>query len=72
VTGPTDRATDPRWRTVQATSAGAQRHLLVEAPAAIPAPAGWEERSVTLEELAMAYLRGDSEPARDGSLEAVR
>jgi ABC-2 type transport system ATP-binding protein len=72
LTGPKNQSPDPTWRIVQHASAGAQKHLLVEAPTAEPIPAGWEHRPVSLEELAMAYLREDARPTRQASLETVR
>ncbi len=73
LTGPGDHPRDPRWRTVRQTSAGAQSHLLAEAvdDAASP-PAGWEARPVSLEELAMAYLRQDATTPRPAHLETIR
>jgi ABC-2 type transport system ATP-binding protein len=37
--------------------AGAQAHLLVRATVSDPVPAGWQAHPVSLEELALAYLR---------------
>jgi ABC-2 type transport system ATP-binding protein len=68
VTGPSDGAPPAGWRTIHDTSAGAQRHLLVETSYDAPPP-GWQSRSVSLEELAMAYLREES---RTPELEVVR
>jgi ABC-2 type transport system ATP-binding protein len=45
---------------VHAGRGGAQAHLLVRATADDPAPPGWQAHPVSLEELALAYLR---EPA---------
>ena len=72
VTGSGDRPPNPRWRTVQATHAGAQSHLLVEIEHGGPAAEGWEARPVSLEELTMAYLREDARAARVGTLEVTR
>jgi ABC-2 type transport system ATP-binding protein len=72
LTGPTGQALDPGWRTIQRISAGAHQHLLVETPSGAPAPPGWESRSVTLEELSMAYLREDAQASRPASFETVR
>ncbi len=72
LTGPRDQAHDPRWRTIQQTSAGAQSHLLVELTAVDETPRGWEARSVSLEELTMAYLRGDTCAPRRTNLETIR
>jgi ABC-2 type transport system ATP-binding protein len=72
LTGPRDQAHDPRWRTIQQTSAGAQSHLLVELTAVDETPRGWEARSVSLEELTMAYLRGETRAPRGTDLETIR
>ena len=72
LTGPPGHSPDPRWRTIQSISAGAHQHLLVETPAGASAPPGWEARSVSLEELTMAYLREDAQASRPASLETVR
>jgi ABC-2 type transport system ATP-binding protein len=72
VTGPPGGAAAPHWRTVRDTGATAQRHLLVHTPPGEPIPPGWEARSVTLEELAMAYLREDAQPSPLTPLESVR
>jgi ABC-2 type transport system ATP-binding protein len=72
LTGPRDQAHDPSWRTIQQTSAGAQSHLLVEMTAVDETPRGWEARPVSLEELAMAYLRGDNSVPRRTDLAAIR
>jgi ABC-2 type transport system ATP-binding protein len=71
-TGPSDQPGDPRWRTIRQTSAGAQSHLLVEATKAESPPTGWEARPVSLEELAMAYLRQDATAPRSTRLESIR
>lgn len=61
LTGPAGQPRDPRWRTIQDIGTSTQTHLLVKDAsaerAADPTPQGWEERPVTLEQLAMAYLR---------------
>lgn len=72
LTGPKNQPPDPHWRIVQHASAGAHKHLLVQAPTAQPIPAAWEHRPVSLEELAMAYLRQDARPTRPASLQTVR
>ncbi len=72
LTGPPGQPPDPQWRTVQNISAGAHQHLLVETPAGVPAPRGWEARSISLEELTMAYLREDAQASRPAALEIVR
>jgi ABC-2 type transport system ATP-binding protein len=48
---------------VHVRRAGAQAHLLVQAGADDPVPAGWEAHPVGLEELALAYLR---QPGAEG------
>jgi ABC-2 type transport system ATP-binding protein len=67
-----------RWHVVHASRAASQVHLLVCNNGTFgPVPPGWEARSVTLEELALAYLR---EPAsafpgparREAELQVVR
>jgi ABC-2 type transport system ATP-binding protein len=45
------------WHVVHASSAASQAELLVRFDAPNPVPPGWEARSVTLEELTLAYLR---------------
>jgi ABC-2 type transport system ATP-binding protein len=72
LTGPRDQPPDPRWRTIQDTSAGAQSRLLVEAMTGGSTPTGWEGRSVSLEELTMAYLREDARAQRSAHLETIR
>ncbi|HEX2896143.1 MAG TPA: ABC transporter ATP-binding protein [Marmoricola sp.] len=72
LTGPTEQPVDPRWRIIRETSAGAQSHLLVEVVLGEAAPTGWEARPVSLEELAMAYLRQDATVSRPTPLEAIR
>jgi ABC-2 type transport system ATP-binding protein len=60
-TGPTGQPRDPRWRTIEEISTSTQTHLLVENTSTDPADDlavhGWEERTVTLEQVALAYLR---------------
>jgi ABC-2 type transport system ATP-binding protein len=72
LTGSRDVARDPRWRTIQQTSAGAQSHLLVELTPDDATPPGWDARSVSLEELTMAYLREDARALRAADLEEIR
>jgi ABC-2 type transport system ATP-binding protein len=72
LTGPSGRASLAWGRTIQCIEAGAQTHLLVERSSDEEAPPGWESRSVTLEELTMAYLREDARSSRTPSLESVR
>jgi ABC-2 type transport system ATP-binding protein len=72
LTGARDQPRDPRWRTIQDTSAGAQSHLLVEARTGSWTPTGWEGRPVSLEELAMAYLREDVRAQRATPMETIR
>jgi ABC-2 type transport system ATP-binding protein len=45
------------WPVVHARRAGAQADLLVRATADDPVPPGWEAHPVSLEELALGYLR---------------
>ena len=68
-----------RWNVVHASSTASQVQLLVRYDASDPVPPGWEARSVTLEELTLAYLResrgGAPGPARgsgDDPSEATR
>jgi ABC-2 type transport system ATP-binding protein len=72
VTGPRDEHLDPRWRAIQQTTAGAQSHLVVEAPPDSPTPLGWEGRPISLEALTMAYLREDARTSGPTPLEALR
>jgi ABC-2 type transport system ATP-binding protein len=60
-----------RLRVVHARRAEAQAHLVVRASAYDPAPPGWEAHPVTLEELALAYLR-ESAPAALPAPVAIR
>ena len=46
-----------QWKVVHASSTASQVRLLVRYDASHPVPSGWEARSVTLEELTLAYLR---------------
>jgi ABC-2 type transport system ATP-binding protein len=71
LTGPAKQPLDPRWRTVRETGAGAQSHLLAEAPVNQSVPLGWEARPVSLEELTMAYLRATA-GTPEAQLEAIR
>jgi len=64
LTGPSLQARDPDWRIIQDISTSAQSHLLVEIAESSThgvAP-GWEGRPVSLEQLAMAYLRETTSP----------
>lgn len=72
LTGPRDQPRDPRWRTIHDTSAGAQSHLLVQAPTGNSTPPGWEARAVSLEEMTMAYLREDARATRPTPGETIR
>jgi ABC-2 type transport system ATP-binding protein len=68
LTGP---ATNPphahQWEVVHASSGASQAHVLVRCNgSAEPVPPGWEAHSVTLEELALAYLREPTASARPG------
>jgi ABC-2 type transport system ATP-binding protein len=64
-----------QWNVVHASRAAAQAHLLVRGNGTSdPVPPGWEAHSVTLEELALAYLREPTAaafpgPARRGDAE---
>ena len=56
-----------QWNVVHASSAASLVRLLVRYDAtSSPVPPGWEARSVTLEELAMAYLREPGAAALPG------
>ena len=56
-----------QWNVVHASSAASQVHLLVRCDGTSdPVPPGWEARSVTLEELTMAYLREPGAAALPG------
>jgi ABC-2 type transport system ATP-binding protein len=70
LTGPTEFTPAAGWQTIQATAAGTQQHLLARAVDAAPATTGFESRPVSLEELAMAYLREDTRAPRP--LESIR
>ena len=64
------------WNVVHASSTASQAQLLVRYDASNPVPPGWEARSVTLEELTLAYLResgacGAPGPARGSGAEPV-
>lgn len=72
LTGPRDQPRGAGWRTIQDNSAGAQTHLLVEGVAGDAPPPGWEARSVSLEELSMAYLREGAWAAKQAHLETIR
>jgi len=50
----------------------AQAHMLVHATAADPVPSAWEAHPVSLEELALAYLRGHGGAARPGQASGGR
>jgi ABC-2 type transport system ATP-binding protein len=56
-----------RWNVVHARRAPSQAHLLVRGNGTSdPVPSGWEAHSVTLEELALAYLREPTAAAFPG------
>lgn len=55
-----------RWNVVHASSTASQVQLLVRYDASNPVPSGWEARSVTLEELTLAYLREPGAAALPG------
>ncbi|MGH9092864.1 MAG: ABC transporter ATP-binding protein [Acidimicrobiales bacterium] len=60
LTGPASESerNSPQWNVVHASRAASQVRLLVRYDATSnPVPPGWERRTVTLEELTMAYLR---------------
>jgi ABC-2 type transport system ATP-binding protein len=58
VTGPARQPVDPTWTVIQSSRAGAQQHLLVRlGHGAQLESAGWQARTVGVEELALAYLR---------------
>jgi ABC-2 type transport system ATP-binding protein len=58
VTGPAQQPVDPTWTVIQSSRAGAQQHLLVRlGHGAQLESAGWQARTVGVEELALAYLR---------------
>jgi ABC-2 type transport system ATP-binding protein len=69
-----------RWDVVYASRGASQVHLFVRGNGTSgPVPPGWEARSVTLEELALAYLREPTAAAfpgpgrrRDADLRVVR
>jgi len=69
-----------QWNVVHASRGASQAHLLVRGNGTFdPAPPGWEAHSVTLEELALAYLREPTAEAfpsparrRDAELRVVR
>jgi ABC-2 type transport system ATP-binding protein len=55
-----------QWNVVHASSTASQVQLLVRYDASNPVPSGWEARSVTLEELTLAYLRESGAAALPG------
>ena len=69
-----------QWNVVHASRGASQAHLLVRGNGTSdPMPSGWEVHSVTLEELALAYLREPDATAgpgpalgRDAELSVVR
>jgi ABC-2 type transport system ATP-binding protein len=54
------------WDVVHARHAASQAHLLVRCDGSSPVPPGWEAHSLTLEELALAYLREPGATALPG------
>ncbi|HMD22803.1 MAG TPA: hypothetical protein VKH61_01800, partial [Streptosporangiaceae bacterium] len=68
------------WDVVHVSRAASQAHLIVRcAGACDPVPAGWEAHPLTLEALALAYLREPTATAmpgptrgRDAELAVVR
>jgi ABC-2 type transport system ATP-binding protein len=55
-----------QWNVVHASRTASQVQLLVRYDASNPVPSGWEARSVTLEELTLAYLREPGAAALPG------
>jgi ABC-2 type transport system ATP-binding protein len=73
LTGPAAEAAEMpgSMQVVQRRLAGPQSHLLVRTTTpAEPGPAGWQSRSVGLEELVLAYLRESGTEAMPGLAEA--
>jgi ABC-2 type transport system ATP-binding protein len=67
LTGPAAEADKYSGRPVVHIQRGeAQAHLLVRATADDPVPPGWQAHPVSLEELALAYLRETGAAARPG------
>jgi ABC-2 type transport system ATP-binding protein len=67
LTGPAAEAERYAGRpVVQARLAEGRAHLLVRAPAADPAPPGWQAQPVGLEEFVLGYLRESDAVARPG------
>jgi ABC-2 type transport system ATP-binding protein len=67
LTGPAAEAGSHAGRPVVHLSRGeTQAHMLVQATATDPVPLGWEAHHVSLEELALAYLRGPGAAAPPG------
>ena len=73
LTGPLGAPIDGSWHVIESRDSRASRVLLVRVddPATL-IPDGWEVRSVGVEELALAYLRGSPVPARPVTVEAIR
>jgi len=56
-----------QWNVVHASHAASQTHLLVRCDGnSDPVPSGWEAHSLTLEELALSYLREPGAAALPG------
>ena len=55
-----------QWNVLHASRTASQVQLLVRYDASNPVPSGWEARSVTLEELTLAYLREPGAAALPG------
>lgn len=71
LTGPAAEADEYSQRpVVHVRRAAAQAHLVVRAAADHPVPPGWETHSVSLEELALAYLREPEAAAFPGPTRA--
>ncbi len=56
----------PHWNVVHASVVASQVQLLVRDVSSAPRPPGWDERSVTLEELTLGYLRQSGAAALPG------
>jgi ABC-2 type transport system ATP-binding protein len=62
ISGAATARPEPTWQVIQSRTAGQQQHLLVHlGPHADPEPTGWRAVPVSVEEIAMAYLR-DARP----------
>jgi ABC-2 type transport system ATP-binding protein len=73
LTGPAEESGrySQQWNVVHASRAASQAHLLVRCDGASdPVPPGWEARSLTLEDLTLAYLREPRASALPGPVRA--